>query len=176
MSHPFTLSYGLPEPSLEPTQGRFYPSFLAEMKGSDWIRLVFAHVFPLNSRAPIASANFISDGKVQVIIFHASAEFCVFSQIVCPWENIAYQVLNCNKLARFLSIPFRAFQNLQIKNEEFLFGVSACPYLNYIVCVVRMSKMTLSLPFLEAIISNRQYFLIIILRWWNRKFGKIHFP
>ncbi len=40
------------------------------MKGSHWIRLVFhlvfAHPFPLNSRAPIASANFISDGKVQV--------------------------------------------------------------------------------------------------------------
>ncbi len=29
-------------------------------KGSDWIRLVFAHTFPLNSGAPIASANFIS--------------------------------------------------------------------------------------------------------------------
>ncbi len=35
-------------------------------KGSDWIRLVFAHLFPLNSRAPIASGNFILDGKVQV--------------------------------------------------------------------------------------------------------------
>ncbi len=35
-------------------------------KGSDWIRLVFAHPFPLNSGAPIAPANFISDGKVQV--------------------------------------------------------------------------------------------------------------
>ncbi len=32
--------------------------------GSDWIRLVFAHPFPLNSGAPIASANFISDRKV----------------------------------------------------------------------------------------------------------------
>ncbi len=35
-------------------------------EGSDWIRLVFAHPFPLNSRAPIALGNFISDGKVQV--------------------------------------------------------------------------------------------------------------
>ncbi len=35
-------------------------------KGSDWIRLEFAHPFPLNSGAPIAYANFISDGKVQV--------------------------------------------------------------------------------------------------------------
>ncbi len=35
-------------------------------KGSDWIRLVFAHPFPLNSGAPISSANFISDGKVQL--------------------------------------------------------------------------------------------------------------
>ncbi len=35
-------------------------------KGSDWIRLVFAHPFALNGRAPIPSANFISDGKVQV--------------------------------------------------------------------------------------------------------------
>ncbi len=34
-------------------------------KRSDWIRLVFAHLVPLNSGAPIASANFISDGKVQ---------------------------------------------------------------------------------------------------------------
>ncbi len=34
------------------------------VKGSDWIRLVFAYPFPVNSGAPIASANFISDGKV----------------------------------------------------------------------------------------------------------------
>ena len=33
-------------------------------KGSDWIRLVFAHPFLLNSGAPIASGNFILDGKV----------------------------------------------------------------------------------------------------------------
>ena len=32
----------------------------------DWIRLVFAHPFPLDSRAPIASANIIAHGKVQV--------------------------------------------------------------------------------------------------------------
>ncbi len=31
------------------------------IKGSDWIRLEFAHPFPLNNGAPIASANFISD-------------------------------------------------------------------------------------------------------------------
>ncbi len=35
-------------------------------KGSDWISLVFAHLFPLNSGAPIASGNVISYGKVQV--------------------------------------------------------------------------------------------------------------
>ncbi len=35
-------------------------------KGSDWIRLVFVHLFPLNSGAPIASANFIhSSSKTQ---------------------------------------------------------------------------------------------------------------
>ena len=39
---------------------------MASSNGSDWIRLVFAHPFPLNNGAPIASANFISDGKVQV--------------------------------------------------------------------------------------------------------------
>ncbi len=32
--------------------------------GSGWIRLVLAHPFSLNSGAPIASANFIIDGKV----------------------------------------------------------------------------------------------------------------
>ena len=36
------------------------------VKGSDWIRLIFAHPFPLNSGAPIASGNFISNGMVQV--------------------------------------------------------------------------------------------------------------
>ncbi len=36
------------------------------LKGSDSIRLIFAHSFPLNSGAPFASVNFISDGKVQV--------------------------------------------------------------------------------------------------------------
>ncbi len=36
--------------------GRYFQTFRS--KGSDWIRLVFAHPFPLNSRAPIASANF----------------------------------------------------------------------------------------------------------------------
>ena len=30
-----------------------------KFKGSDWIRLVFTHPLPLNSRAPIASANFM---------------------------------------------------------------------------------------------------------------------
>ncbi len=34
-------------------------------KDSDWIRLVFAQPFPLNNGALVASANFISDGKVQ---------------------------------------------------------------------------------------------------------------
>ncbi len=29
---PFTLSYRLPEPSIEPAQGRFHPAFLAEMR------------------------------------------------------------------------------------------------------------------------------------------------
>ena len=28
----FTLTYGPPEPSLEPTQNRFHPAFLAEMR------------------------------------------------------------------------------------------------------------------------------------------------
>ncbi len=37
-----------------------------DLKGSSWIRLVFAHPFPSNSGAPLASGNFISDGKVQV--------------------------------------------------------------------------------------------------------------
>ncbi len=32
----------------------------ASSKGSDWIRLVFAHPFPLYSGAPIASAIFIA--------------------------------------------------------------------------------------------------------------------
>ncbi len=32
-------------------------------EGSDLVRLVFAHPFPLNNRAPIASANVASDGK-----------------------------------------------------------------------------------------------------------------
>ncbi len=35
-------------------------------KGSDWITLVFAHKFPLNNRAPVASTNLFSDDKVQV--------------------------------------------------------------------------------------------------------------
>ncbi len=35
-------------------------------KGSDWIRLVFAWPFPLNSGAPITSGNFFSDGKVHM--------------------------------------------------------------------------------------------------------------
>ncbi len=39
----------------------YYPG---SVKGSDWIRLVFAHPFPLNSRTPIASANFIAHRKV----------------------------------------------------------------------------------------------------------------
>ncbi len=29
---PFTLKYGLPKPSIEPTQSRFHPTFLAEMR------------------------------------------------------------------------------------------------------------------------------------------------
>ncbi len=37
-------------------------AFAENVKGSDWISLVFAHPFPWNSKAPIASVNFISDG------------------------------------------------------------------------------------------------------------------
>ncbi len=29
---PFTLSYGVPEPSVESIQGRFHPTFLAELR------------------------------------------------------------------------------------------------------------------------------------------------
>ncbi len=50
----------LPYPSLMHVKNRS----CRLLKGSDWIRLVFA--LPLNSRAPIAPGNFISDGKVQV--------------------------------------------------------------------------------------------------------------
>ena len=34
---------------------------------------VFAHLFQLNNKAPIPSANFISDGKVQLIHTHDGA-------------------------------------------------------------------------------------------------------
>ncbi len=43
-----------------------HPRDLWIQKGTDLIRLEFAQLFPLNSGAPIASASFISDGKVQV--------------------------------------------------------------------------------------------------------------
>ncbi len=43
------------------------------IKGSDWIRLVFTYPFPLNSRAPIASANFIAHGKVMATYGVASS-------------------------------------------------------------------------------------------------------
>ncbi len=39
-------------------------------KGFDWIRLVSAHPFPLNNGTPVASANFISDGKVHMGLLH----------------------------------------------------------------------------------------------------------
>ena len=37
--------------------------------GSDWIRLVFAHLFPLNSGAPIASAHRILGLQVDFKFF-----------------------------------------------------------------------------------------------------------
>ncbi len=46
-------------------------------KGSDWIRLVFAHPFPLNNVPPVASANLISDGKVQVSPYGVASSYTV---------------------------------------------------------------------------------------------------
>ena len=63
-------------------------------KGSDWISLVFAHPFPLNSGAPIASANFISDGKVQVSPYLAIPLRFWFQGSLCSeyQANIIFQL------------------------------------------------------------------------------------
>ena len=50
-------------------------------KGSDWIRLVFAHPFPLNSEAPIASANFISNGKFQVSPYGVASSYTIMMEL-----------------------------------------------------------------------------------------------
>ena len=63
-SNNYFFSDFLPDKLSRPTLNIFL------IKGSDWIRLVFAHPSPLNSGAPIASANLISDGKVQVSPYH----------------------------------------------------------------------------------------------------------
>ncbi len=57
----------------------------AHFKGSYnnyWIRLVFAHMFPLNSRAPIVSANFISDGKATYGVASSNKVWPVLQQNV----------------------------------------------------------------------------------------------
>ncbi len=50
-------------------------------KGSDWIRLVFAHPFPMNSRAPIALENIISDGKVQVSSYGVALSYTLIMDL-----------------------------------------------------------------------------------------------
>ena len=72
-----------------------------DRKGSDWIRLEFAHPFPLNSRAPIASANFISYGKVQVYILMKE-----------PAQLMGAPLSKTNGWAQSSPYPVRPFQAL----------------------------------------------------------------
>ncbi len=50
---------------------QYYPTFNDQLhKGSDRIRLLFAHPFPLNNRAPVASADLtpeVHDGWGSVV-------------------------------------------------------------------------------------------------------------
>ncbi len=51
------------------------------MERCDRIRLVFAHPFPLNCGAPFASANFISDGKVQVSTYGVASSYTLMMKL-----------------------------------------------------------------------------------------------
>ncbi len=80
-------------------------------KGSDWIKLVFAHPFPLNSGAPVASANLISDGKVQVSPYLAIPLRFWFQDSVCS----EYQA---NTIFQFSTFGWNVWKNeVWIKNH-----------------------------------------------------------
>ncbi len=52
-----------------------------QIKGSDWISLVFEHMFPLNSKTAIAFANFISNGKVQVSPHGVASPYTIMMEL-----------------------------------------------------------------------------------------------
>ncbi len=81
-------------------------------KGSDWIRLEFAHPFPMNSEAPIASANFISDGKVQVSPYLAIwGCFIIHThEGACPTNGAP--LFKTNGWAQSSPYPVRPFKSL----------------------------------------------------------------
>ncbi len=75
-------------------------------KGSDWIRLVFAHPFPLNSRAPIASANFIAHGKVQVSTYGVASSYTLMME---PVQLIGAKLFKTNGWAQSSPYPVSTF-------------------------------------------------------------------
>ncbi len=76
-------------------------------KGSDWLRLAFGYRFPLNSGAPVACANFISDGThsstinnggsvIQVIQWVGRIQsFSSLILIVWFWQSDLWRSLIC---------------------------------------------------------------------------------
>ncbi len=75
------------------------------IKGSDWIRLVFAHPFPLNSKTPIASANFIANGKVQVYGVASS-----YTLMMEPAQLMGAPLFKTNGWAQSSPYPVSPFQ------------------------------------------------------------------
>ncbi len=82
------------------------PATYYKGKGSDWIRLEFAHLFPWNSGAPIASANFISDGKVQVSPYGVASSCILMKE---PAQLMGAPLFKTNRWAQ--SSPYPAWMN-----------------------------------------------------------------
>ena len=62
-----------------------------------WIRLVFAHLFPFNTGAPITSANFISDDKVHTLMIELA-------------QLMGAPLFKTNRLAQSSPFPVRPFR------------------------------------------------------------------
>ncbi len=88
-------------------------------KGSDWITPVYANPFPLNSRAAIVSANFISDGKVQVSPYGVASSYILMME---PAQLMGALLFKTNWWAQSSLYPFRPFliryANLEVSDMQ----------------------------------------------------------
>ncbi len=85
-------------------------SYTHYCKGSDLTRLVFAHPFLWNNGAPVAPANCISDGKVQV-----ASSYTLMMELA---QLMGAQLFNTNGWAQSSPFPVSPFITIELRKKS----------------------------------------------------------